>query len=361
MKRIDRYITRGYLFRFIAAVLIVFGLYVSFDAVKRIDQIQQGSMAETVPRVLTYYAYQFPTRVLDLVPPLLLVGAGLMLVQMSRRKELLTLKASGVSLRRAIFPVLLATIPIVALSVVTREKVVPWSFRKQNILDRELEKKTSGPFLLKDKEEGFKLFVGQYDFAEHSMYRVSIMRFYPEGGIRRMTEAENGWWGEEGRIYLETVSVNEFDENGAITGKPEVHTSVSIKTSLDSYDFVEAKGDAMSTTLPAATIEDLWEQVRQNPDNPRFRVMFHSRLAKPLAPFVLLLIGIPLLIGFEHTLQSRVLGAVVCIVVAAVYHVLSFVAISMGNTGAIHPIWAAWSMPVIGIGVGLFLFSRMRT
>lgn len=361
MKRIDRYIVRGYIVRFLAVMLVIFGLYVSFDAVKRVDQIQQGLIEETVPKVLAYYGYQFPTRMLDIVPPLLLVAAGLVLVQMSRQGELLTLKASGVSLRRVILPILICTVPMVGLSFWARESLVPWAFRQQQLLNRELEEKKAGPFLLRDRQEGYRLFVGRYDFAEHTMDRITVLRFYPEGGLRRVLEADSAWWGEQGGIYLETVSIQEYDENGSVLGRPQVHTSKSIESSLGPYDMVEAKEDAMSTSLPTFTLSDLHKQVRRNPENPRFRVMLHSRLAEPAAAFVLLLIGIPLLIGFEHHLESRVLGAVVCILVAAGYQVLCFVALSMGNTGLIPPIWAAWFMPGAGAVAGLALFWRMRT
>jgi lipopolysaccharide export system permease protein len=361
MKRIDRYIARGYIVRFIAVVLVIFGLYVSFDAVKRIDEIQQGAMEETLPKVLAYYAYQFPTRILDIVAPLLLVAGGLVLVQMSRHGELLTLKASGISLRRTMLPIFICTVPVVGLAFWARESLVPWAFQQEQLLNRELEQKRVGPFLIRDEVEDYKLFVGRYDFSEHTMERVSLLRFYPDGGVRRVLEADNGRWGDGGKIHLETISIQEYDESGNPVDRPEVHTSKSIESSLRPYDFVEAKEDAMRTSLPTFTLLDLHHKVQRNPQNPRFRVMLHSRLAEPLAAFVLLLIGLPLLVGFEHSMQSRVLGAVVCILVAAGFKVLSFVALSMGNTGLIPPLWAAWFMPAVGGGIGLILFARMRT
>ena len=361
MKQIDRYIVRRFLVRLIAANLIIFGLYVSFDAVKRIDQIQSADAWDTIPRLLAYYAYQFPTRVLDTIAPLLLVAAGLALVQMSRDGELLVLKASGVSARRAALPVFASTLVVVVLVAVARESIVPWCFREHELLKREIDEKVAGPFLLRDPASGSKVFVDRYDFSNHTMSRVCLMDFYPDGGIRLITLADSGGWLDEGSMYLETVSIQQMGEKGSPLGKPTVLTTKIVDVGLTAYDFLEARRDVLSMRVPAMTLGQMRRRIRGSPDNPRFRVMFHSRLVDPLGPFVLLLIGVPLLIGFEHRTRSRVLGAVLCILVAAGFHVISFISISMGNTGLMIPVLAAWLPPVLAGAAGSWMFSTMRT
>jgi len=373
MKRIDRYVLHGYVVRLVVAHLVVFGLFMSFDALQRLDQMQKGGLGETVPLVLAYYAYQFPSRVLDTVPPLLLLSAGLLVVQMSSSGELLTLKAGGVSVRRVMTPVVLFTLPLVVLLFWTRERVVPWAFRQQALLDRELEQKVAGPFLLQDDREGFRLFVDSYDFGRQSMSRVTVMTFRPNGVVMTLMQAESGVWipeeqqqgpsaaGDKLDIVLESTVFQQFDEGGNVVGDPRVYTTRELETSLTPYEFVRARQDVMSGGLPTLSLGGLRRQIRRNPENPQFRVMYHSRLAEPLVPFVLLLIGIPLLVGLEQSLQSRALGAIISITVAAGYHVLGFVFASMGIAGYIPPVAAAWTVPVLGCGVGLWMFRRMRT
>ncbi|MFW5915257.1 MAG: LptF/LptG family permease [Planctomycetota bacterium] len=360
MKRIDRYITVGYLVRFVATVLIIFGLYISFDAVKRIDQIQQNTFAETVPNILRFYAYQFPARILDFLPSLLLIAAGLLLVQMSRNREILTLKASGVSLHRIVMPIFLVTVPLIALSFYAREEVVPWSSRRQQLLEYELDRKSGGELFVEDKQEDFRIFVGQYDFLEHEMENVTVLRFYETGEVRTVIEADTCRWGEDDKLMLDTVSIQQFAENGNKSGE-EARTEMVLDTGLTPYDFLAAREDDMENAVPTFTLTQLHNQARNNPDNPRFSVMFHSRLAGPVSVFVILLIGIPIMVGFEHKLRSRVLGVAICILVAAIYQVMSFVSVSMGNTGILPPPIAAWIVPAIGLTGGTVLFMKMRT
>ncbi len=361
MKRIDRYVACGFLLRFVIAHLVIFGLFVSFDALQRIDHLQKGAIEETLPRLLIYYALQFPTHILDTVPPLLLLAAGLMLVRMSRDGELLTLKASGISVHRVILPIFLCTVPVVTLVLWTRENVVPWSFREQELLDQEMDERVSGPFLLKDADQKAVIFVGRYDYSTHTMSRVCVMEFTSDGALNRTIEADSGGWLQEGGMYLETVSIEEFGKKAGSAKKPKVLLTKRIETSLTPYDFVRAKRNVMSTRLPALTTSELRQRIQHNPDSPYFRVMFHSRLAAPLGCFALLLIGIPLLIGFQHSTQSRALAAVVCVLVAGVVHVLSFVSLSMGITGLIDPVLAAWLPPGLAGALGLYLFGTMHT
>ena len=106
---------------------------------------------------------------------------------------------------------------------------------------------------------------------------------------------------------------------------------------------------------------ELIARIKENPDVPAYRVMLHSRLASALSPFLLLLVGVPVLVGFENSLQSRFVGVIMCILVAGAYYVLTFVFGSMGNTGTISPVLAGW-LPVLMTGVGgLWLFEAMLT
>ena len=366
VKRIDCYLSRAFLVRFILSLAVICGLYLSFDALQRVDQIQKLSLRRAAPKVLAYYSYLFPARILDTVPPLLLVGAGLALVQMSCNRELLTLKASGVSLQRVTLPIFFWTLLVVILVFWGRESIVPLCTRNYELIERDLDGKTDDNLVLREPGSNRKLIVGSYDYAHGTMSQVRVIDFHDledskKIKIKTIIEAESGTWlSEEGRISLETVTIQHFDENGIAQGKQPlpVLPSKLVETSLVPFDFARAQREAI---LPSLTLSDLSRHVRSNPEVPRFRVMLHSRLAAPLMPFVMLLVGIPVLVGFHHSAESRVLAVIICALVAGGLYVLSFVFISMGNTGAIHPVLAGW-LPVLLVGpAGIWLFRSMHT
>jgi LPS export ABC transporter permease LptG len=361
MKRIDRYIVKGLLLRLLLTHAVIFGLYFIFDIMKRMDQLQAGELSDTLPRIFIFYAYQIPAQVLDIVPVLLLLSAGLLFVQLSRNQELLTLMASGISLRRVSLPVFAVTLPVMVLIIAGRESIVPHAYRQRELMDRKLEQKVRGPFLIPDHKQGYKLYVGHYDFAEQRMTNVAVFWLHDNGVPRQILEADYGRWGEGGTILLENVSSHEYDAEGKLTVEPEVFADQTLQTSLTPYNLVMAEKESLATRMPALTLKELTDRIRAQPDNPHFRALYHSRLAEFVAPFVLLLVGLPILLGFEHNQQSRLVGGFICIIVAVAYHVCNFIAMSMGNTGIIPPFVAGWAMPAIASVAGGWLLATIRT
>lgn len=101
--------------------------------------------------------------------------------------------------------------------------------------------------------------------------------------------------------------------------------------------------------------------MRLNPEIPFFAVSFHTRLAAFFSPLILLLVGLPCLVGFERSVNSRFLSVIVSMGLAAGLYVLTFVFNSMGTTGALNPVLAGWLPAIISAVAGLWLFQSMMT
>ena len=359
-KQIDRYVSRSFLVPFVGILVFIFGLYVAYDLLTKIDDVQGLAKSEALNLLLKYYAYVFPIFVLDSVPVIVVMAAGLALVKMSKRRELLLLKASGISMYRAVAPIFFWAL-LISLGVLwVRERMVPHVVRDKELVARELSGDVGRTLMLKDEQLKFKLFVNSYDFWDHSMERVSVIELSGLT-VKRVVEADRAHWTQDGRIRLEGVQVRDFSVRGPKAGQPMAMTSMEIETTLTPFDFVRARSEKAGSRPLFLTLPQLAAKMRENPNVPHFRVAFHSRLASAFASFVLLLVAIPLLVGFEHSAHSRFVGAVICIFVAFVYHAIVFVCTSVGDTGGMHPVLAGW-LPVIAAGpCGIWLFQSMLT
>jgi len=359
-KRIDRYVSSSFLSMFFGILAVVFGLYVAYDLLKRVEELQDLGTGQILPAMLTYYGYVFPVFALDSVPAVVALAAGLTLVKMSKRRELLTLKASGVSVYRTIAPIFFWTLLISVGILWTREHIVPAVVQQKELMAKQLSGDMGRGLLLKDREFNFKLFVDSYDFSNHSMKRVSIIELHPELTVKRIVEADEGYWAGDGQIRLVGVHIRDFDVKGAKANQPTAMASTTIETTLSPFDFVRARSESTARSL-FLTLSQLATMMRDNPNVPHYRVVFHSRLASAFTSFVVLLMVIPLLVGFEHSAHSQFVGAVVCIFVVLLYHAMVFVSTSVGESGAVHPVLAGW-MPVIVAGpCGIWLFESMLT
>ena len=108
------------------------------------------------------------------------------------------------------------------------------------------------------------------------------------------------------------------------------------------------------------SFNELRDLCKREPGNPRYSVMFHSRVAYPLTNFVLLFLGIPFIIGFERMSRNIFLRIGISVLICCAFYVLSYVCANLGNMGILHPILAAW-LPIVMFGsLGLFLFDWMH-
>jgi len=364
-KKIDRYISWAFLSRFLGGAGLLGVLYVTFDLLKQLEDLQGTNLASTLPKMASYYTYVIALFLSDITPALILMAAGMALVSMVRRRELLVLKATGTSIYRVVAPIFFWTLLINLAVFGFRETMGPQVTKKREILNRVLEKDVETRLLLRDDRFDRRIFVRKYNFSTGKMQDVSLLEFYrgerPKK-LRRIVQADTARYEpDEGVISMETVEVRQFDRSGAVVGKKVFRPTERIQTALTPFDFLRAaQGEGESFSL-AQSLPELYRLIRQQPEIPHFRVLFHLRLASFFSPFILLLIGIPCLVGFERSIRSRSLSIIITIVVAAGFYALSFVFASMGDTQSLPPALAGWFPSIAGGAAGLWLFESMLT
>ncbi len=344
------------------AHLVILGLYMSFDIMQRVDMFHDAGAGRTLSQLLVFYLYQLPSNIMDTVPPLLMLSAGLVFVHMNRNGELVTLKACGVSLRRMALPVFIVTLFVIFLLGLAQEMVIPDLYRQRSLIENKIEGRVSGPFLLTDNKYGYQLYVGDYDFQRELMTQPALLRHHPDSGMTGLIlEADSATWAGENLLF-KRASIQRYNRQGRPEGEAEAWESKEWETSLTVADFVDARGgDELTTRAPAMTLAGLREKMAERTDNPRFRVLFHTRLADKLTPIILLLIGIPMIVAYGESHESRLVGALIAMLVTAVYYLLNFIILSFGHAGELNAALAAWLMPVLGMLAGTFSFFTMRT
>jgi lipopolysaccharide export system permease protein len=363
LKRVDRYVTWRFL-AFLAGMLCLLGfLYGSFDMLKRVEDLSHAQLGEKLALLGRYYLYVLPLFLVEVVPALILVSAGMLLVQMARRRELLVLKASGVSVYRTVAPIFLCTFIISLLCFTFQQTLAPGFARQREMLDKQIGGTVETELLVKDPAYHRRVFVGQYDYADQTMQSITVLDFYSENELRlkAVMRADSGQLTAGGVLQLQGVTLQAFDLAGTPRPLASPVPAATLQTGLIPFDFVRAAQASDQQTMVTQTLAQLREQIRRNPNVPDFRVVYHSRIASILSPIILLLIGIPCLIGFETTVKSRFLGVIVSIVVAAGFYALGFALSSMGATETVNPILAGWLPSIVGGSAGLYLFQGMHT
>jgi lipopolysaccharide export system permease protein len=361
LKRIDRYVSLSFLTRFLGTLCLVGALYATFDLLKRLEDIGQAEGGQSLATVARYYANVLPIFLLDIVPGIVLVASGLVMVHMAKTRELLALKASGTSLYRAMAPLFFWTILISGGMLGVRETFGPRLARQGEILGRVLDNDVSSHLLVSDPAHNRRAFIGEYDFSRRTMKSVCVIDCYPSGTLKRNIEADSARLRESGVLELRTAEVQEFDPSGTPTARPTLVPRMEVEFGLSQMGLVEAAEDNAQKGMALQTLGELQTQMALNPEVPFFRVSYHSRLASFFEPLILLLAGLPCLVGFERSVNSRFLGTIVSIGLAAGLYALTFVFTSMGSTGSLNPVLAGWLPVILSGAVGLWLFQAMLT
>ena len=240
MQTARRYLARE-IYRSTSVVLIaLLGLFTFFTLVDELDSVNAR-----FPLSALFYlqGLSLPTRLYDLLPIGLLIGAILALSGLAQRNELVLLRVSGVSgmgLLRMLWPV---SIPIILGALVLSEFLTPLAEIKSSEVN----------LLMRGRVEGGRLASG-YWFKEPT----------PNGGTRVINVGKLLASGN-----VENLSIYEFPDGLTLSVMTQAKSGRFLKGKLEMQDVVETHidaniksvlADAKVTGQPAATVKQLPQQ-----------------------------------------------------------------------------------------------------
>ena len=182
MRTLDRYIIRNFLVAALLSFLVLMSLRVVIDLFINMDEFaKQGrSFGETVGDIVSYYGYQSLVYLTELGGVILVTAAAFTLARMNHTNELTAILASGVSLYRVVWPILICAMLLCGLIIVDRELVMPPVAHK--LVLRRGDPPTK-PFAIRlvDDEKGSIWHSPEFDPAEEVMKNPIILVRDKEG------------------------------------------------------------------------------------------------------------------------------------------------------------------------------------
>ncbi len=124
MRTARRYLAREIYRSCTVVLLALLGLFTFFALVDDLDNVGDKF---TMMALLYMQALAIPTRLYDLLPIGLLIGAILALAGLAQRNELVILRVSGVSGMRLLRTLWIVTIPLMIGATLLSEYVTPWA------------------------------------------------------------------------------------------------------------------------------------------------------------------------------------------------------------------------------------------
>lgn len=350
MSYLDRLVTWRILSRISLVILVFFGLICLTES---LDTWRFGFLSDTQGQgaaILAIFANAARWTIKSL-PVTVLIGAIIALLDLQSHRELVIIKAGGISVWRIMrFPVISLAIISIIISVFIDAKITQINRSIMPSIQTTTQSIGKNNQVWLQQKNNYFSYVIEGKKNSQKVYTLKNVNIFlsPKSEYSSITASEatlvSGKWELKG-VNLYTAGAPK--KNIQIYSLPTFSTRAELElrlASTDDFTFFELK-DALSSSLA----------------DPIAKSAAQTRFARLLA-LPALLVGV-LLIAFAFSSKYRrtgALGSVILsgVVLGFVVFVITEMAYRAGSSGVISPLFAAWgpAMLAIVIGVSILLF-----
>ncbi|WP_048767820.1 LPS export ABC transporter permease LptG [Oligella urethralis] len=373
MKTARRYIASEIYRSTIAVTLVLVGLFMFFDMIENLDNLNERF---TFGSLLLLQLMQIPTRLYDLLPIALLIGAIIALAGLAQRNELVVLRVSGISSRRLLGMLWMGTIPIMVFALLLSEGVTPYAESKTGQLNLQLLGKSSGArmnsgYWFREPTDNGALRViniSRID-SEREVENIRIYNFDAEGKFKELIHAQRGLFQhQELQLTQAKLIRTDFDLETALMDPAAPLTPLSTQTMLDSYtistSLTQARLLASELQPDRMSIMGLLDYIQYLEDNHlQSNRQVVALWRKGVYPFTLLvMITLVAPISFMQTRKGgaglKVFGG---ILIGVVFFMINQLALNLGMLNNLPPWLTALAPNTIALviaSLALYLIER---
>lgn len=310
----------------------------------------------TVSKILLY---RLPAIFVLAFPIAALFATIFALGRLAKDNEVTVMRMSGFGIHRILFPFILLGLVMSIGNYYINEELVPWTNHQAMNLVRQVMLKDVTPSI---KENVFikapddrHFYVRRVDRKEQALYDVIVYELKydgQKGPYPRIITAQKGVFTED-TWELENGVLHEFDELGFSVKEGRFdNLAIQVSDGLDNFFSNTRTTEEMSRSELSEEIEDF---LKSGIDLKSWRVDYHMKLAKPFIPLIFVIVGAPLVIRKGKGWWLRI---VLTLVLGFAYFVVQSLSYSLGTSGLLAPLWAAWLPNIIFFLFGLLLLIR---
>jgi LPS export ABC transporter permease LptG/LPS export ABC transporter permease LptF len=365
---LDEYVMGNTVRNFVLVLLSLSMLFLIFTFFELIGDIIR--FRTPLVTVGEYLLNLIPFILYHITPLCALVAVLITFGSFSRTSELTAMKATGMSLYRTIFPVLLIAAILSVSLFAFAETYLPAANRRQEALRSVIKGKPAQTFLRPDRQwmsgqtngenEPSRIFYYQFfDGSQDVFANLTVFEFKP--GTFQMTRRiyaqsahwdadKNAWTLENG--WQRTFSKDSTTSYQAFTSQsfPEIHEEPS-------YFKKEVRP---SQEMSYGELERYIKDLSQSGfDTTQLRVQLNTKLAYPLMAFVMAMLAIPFALSTGK--RGNLAGIGAGIGLAIVYSVIALFFENLGDVNTLPAVLAAWSPDILFAIAGTYLLLRVPT
>ena len=361
---LDWYVTRVYLGIAGLAFVGLLGIFYISTFIDLADELFKGQA--TGGMLLEYFWFATPQFAYFVLPIAVLVSSLVTIGMLTKTSELTVMKACGISLYRAAFPIfLLSAVWSVALFGVG-ESMLARANRHAELLNKEIRsgvpQRTNilqRPWVVSERGSIYHHLSFDPDIDEIGSLSVYDLEGRPWKLARRTFVRHAKFYAETDSWEGHDVWVRGLNANSEEEGRALVTSAAQPLTFLEPPDFFETEppdSELMNTRELRVYVEELRNS---GFDVVELVVDLHRKMSFPFVTVVLTLIAVP----FAVTMGARgaLYGVGVGISLSCSYWIVMSVFGAFGSAGLLAPILAAWAPNLVFGASATYLLLTVRT
>jgi lipopolysaccharide export system permease protein len=352
---IDRYIAKLFLAFFAGGLVVFVTLFVTVDFMTNRYNAPTAALLE-------YYLLFAPSVIYQMIPVACLLSTVFTLSTMSRHNELVALFSSGMSLARISTPILVLVTLISSIAFFANDRLIPMANQRKNyVLFVEIKKQPGLYSTVKtDKiwyRSGNVLFNIKTLQADKGTAQGLTMYYFDSAwrliqmiGARQVQLHGTSWELNNGSVTLFPT-----DSSAPMT---QDFLKKTITVNDDTADIQKS-----SQSVDTLSISELKHFIARNKeaglDTLRYEVDYHAKFSFAFAAFVMSFIGIPFSVGRQRA-GGAGMNIGITILLAFGYWSAYSSGITLGQHGALPPLFAVWIPNVMMLILSAFLLFRLK-
>ena len=292
MKLIDRYIGTTLAMSTLTVMGVLLALMMFAGFVNELERVGNGDYGLT--EAIKYVLLSMPRTAYELFPSAALLGSLLGLGLLAGNKELVIIRAAGVSLARLVWSVMKVGLLLMIVAILLGEYVAPISEKiaqsiRTQALTKQVTLSTRTGLWVRDNDNFINI---RTVLLGGHVSDVTIYQFDDRRNLQATIHARSASYADD-QWVLRGVSSNRIGLNGVTTA----HQDRMVWKSLLNPELF----DVVSVTPEDLSVTGLYHYIAYLHDNGlnarRYELAFWQKLMSPLATGVMLLISIPFVLG----------------------------------------------------------------
>ena len=353
MKILDRHIGFHVVRESLLALLALLTIFSLVDFLDDLSDVGNGSY--TIGVAVQYMLLTTPNRIFILFPVAAVIGSLIGLGSLAAHRELVVIRATGMSSLRIAAAAMKAAAVLVVASVLVGEVVSPYTEQLARRLrttalsdNRTLE--TGNGFWARDGNTFIN--VGQV-LPGNRMSEFYIFEFDDDRRLRVATYADRGRY-EDGKWILEGIRQTVIGRDGVI-GRNVAEADWRSRFKPELAEVVSVRPASLSIPGLMRYIEYLQSN---GLDTARYELALWNKIIHPVTTVVMIFIALPLVLGRLGSvgIGQRIVAGVA---IAVSFLLLEKLAGHLGLTFALNPVLSAFAPTLLVLILALWMYRRV--